>query len=163
MSSELNVERVEESVRRFGEGCACSQAVFSAYCERFGIDAVTGMRIAAGFGGGMRMAETCGAVTGAIMALGLFTSGEDSGTPEGRAETNDAVKRFLQSFRGKHGSTCCRDLLGCDISTDEGRAYAQENDLIRRRCPEFVRSAAQSLEQTLRGDDATGAFRVCAL
>ncbi len=66
------MSRIENAVSRFAEGYNCSQAVLSAYAEQLGVDGETALKIAAGFGGGLgRMAETCGAVTGAFMVLGL--------------------------------------------------------------------------------------------
>ena len=60
------------ALAQFDKGFACSQAVFSAYAEDLGLDQETALKIAGPFGGGTgRKAETCGAVTGALMALGL--------------------------------------------------------------------------------------------
>ena len=63
--------KTEEAVKRFKKGFNCSQAVFSSYSEQFGLDGDVACKVATGFGGGMRMAGTCGAVTGAFMVLGL--------------------------------------------------------------------------------------------
>lgn len=66
------MDRVDTAVSRFKQGCSRSQAVFSTYAEALEVDRITALKAASGFGGGMgRMAETCGAVTGAFMALGL--------------------------------------------------------------------------------------------
>jgi C_GCAxxG_C_C family probable redox protein len=60
------------ALQRFQQGYSCSQSVFSVLAEPLGIETGTAMRVAAGFGGGIaRSAETCGCVTGAIMAIGL--------------------------------------------------------------------------------------------
>ena len=61
----------EEAVERFKKGFNCSQAVFGTFSEQVGLDCETACKVATGFGGGMRMGGTCGAVTGAFMALGL--------------------------------------------------------------------------------------------
>ncbi len=143
------MNRVETAVSRFAAGFNCSQAVFSAYSERFGLDEKTALKIAAGFGGGMgRMAETCGAVTGALMVLGLKYGGT---SPDRQAKelAYERVRTFADRFKACHGSLACRDLLGCDLSTAEGQEAARQNNLFATMCPKFVRDAAEILEEML--------------
>ncbi len=59
------------AVAKFLQGTACSQAILSEYGIRFGLSQELAMKIAAGFAGGMRRGNICGAITGAYMALGL--------------------------------------------------------------------------------------------
>ena len=62
-------------------GYNCAQSVFAACCEYTGMDEKTALALSAGFGGGARSGELCGAVTGAIMAEGLvfpFNDGQDT-------------------------------------------------------------------------------------
>ena len=107
------------------------------------------MRVAAGFAGGMRMAETCGAVTGALMVLGLAHCGDSCRTVDGRKAAYAATIAFTQKFRERQGALACRDLLGCDTSTPEGAKQAQEQGLFKSRCPELIRTAAEALEESL--------------
>ena len=75
------MSRVDEAVSLFRSGCACSQAILVACSESQGVDRQTSLKIAAGFAGGMRMGNTCGAASGAIMVLERFpiiSSGSDS-------------------------------------------------------------------------------------
>ena len=68
------MNRAETAVATFKGGFNCSQAVLSVFCEELGLDKETAARIAGGFGGGIgHLGETCGAVTGAIMAMGTET------------------------------------------------------------------------------------------
>jgi C_GCAxxG_C_C family probable redox protein len=143
------VNRVETAVSCFAQGFNCSQAVFSAYAEHLGLDEKAALKIAAGFGGGMgRMAETCGAVTGALMALGLKYGAT---TPDRQAKemTYERVRQFAARFKARHGSLTCRDLLGCDMGTVEGLEIARQQGLLTSSCPQFVRSAAEILEELL--------------
>ncbi len=137
------------AVSRFDQGLNCSQAVLSAYAEDLGLDETTAMKIAAGFGGGMgRMAETCGAVTGALMVLGLKYGGT---IPDRQVKeaVYQRVREFAAQFKARHGALACRDLLGCDIGTAEGREIAKQQGLLTTRCPQFVRGAAEILEELL--------------
>jgi len=71
----------EKAVSLFKEGYNCSQSVFAAYADRYGIDKEMALKLSASFGGGMgRMREVCGAVSGMLMVAGLeigATEGKD--------------------------------------------------------------------------------------
>ncbi len=95
----------------------------------------------------MRTGDTCGAVTGAIMVIGLRYGSGECVTAAGRAGVNGKVLEFTRRFREKHGSLYCRDLLGCDTGTPEGIAKARERNLFRTICPVFVEDAAAILEE----------------
>jgi C_GCAxxG_C_C family probable redox protein len=131
----------------FRGGCACSQAILGVYGEPLGLPRKTAMQIAAGFAGGMRLGETCGAVTGALMVLGLRHGSESCETAAGRAGVYARVGEFTKRFRRQNGSLVCRELLGCDISTPEGMKQAQERNLFRTTCVKIVESAAAILEE----------------
>ncbi len=140
---------VDVAVELFPNGWACSQAIMGAYGPRYGLDQAQALRVAAGFAGGMRLAETCGAVTGAFMVLGLAHCGDTCQTVEGRKAAYGAVTSFAQKFGERNGSLVCRELLGCDISTAEGRKVAEEKGLFKSKCPQLVRDAAELLEGML--------------
>ena len=108
------------------------------------------MRIGAGFAGGMRIAETCGAVTGAIMVLGLYRATAESTTAKRREPVYLAVKEFMDEFERRHRTLICRDLLGCDIRTQEGMQAAKERGLYKTVCPKMVQDAAEILESMLQ-------------
>jgi C_GCAxxG_C_C family probable redox protein len=141
------MSNVSRAVELFRDGCACSQAILAVYGPPLGLSRETAMRVAAGFAGGMRLGETCGAVTGAIMVLGLRHATENCQTPAARAEVYARVVEFARRFRERTGSLVCRELLGCDISTPDGMKQAQERDLFKTACPKFVEDAATILEQ----------------
>jgi C_GCAxxG_C_C family probable redox protein len=143
------MSRVETAVKMFEDGCACSQAVFGAFAPQFGVDDETAVRIATGFAGGMKMGDTCGAVTGALMVLGLARSDETCRTPDGRQAVGALAVECARRFRERRGALACRDLLGCDISTPEGRQLAQDRNLFRTTCVDAVRDAAAIVDELL--------------
>lgn len=143
------MSHVDRAVELFKSGCACSQAVLGAFGPRYGLDEERAFRVAAGFAGGMRMAETCGAVTGALMVIGLARCDAGCRTADGRQATYAAVTSLAEQFRRVHGTLVCRELLGCDITTSEGGALAREQGLFRARCDGFVRTAAELLDRAL--------------
>ncbi len=142
----------ELSVRLFTEGGRnCAQAVLSAFAERFGLSLDQAFQLAAPLGAGLgRSGEgACGAVSGALLVLGL--SAGSLGRPE--AETKEMAynlaEEFLREFRRRHLSCNCKDLLGVHLGTEEGRHEAAERGLVRERCPRFVETAAETLEDIL--------------
>jgi C_GCAxxG_C_C family probable redox protein len=144
------VDRSETAVQMFDQEFSCSQSVFSAYADPADIPRETALRVASGFGGGLaRTGETCGAVTGAIMALGLRHCGVPATDPLGKQQAYPPVQDFLARFKARHGSIVCRELLGCDLGTPEGLQSARDQGLFKSRCPAFVRTAAEILEELL--------------
>ena len=140
----------ERAVELFKEGYSCSQAVLAAFSEQFDLKKEMALRIAGAFGGGMgRMGETCGAVTGAIMVLGLKFGCVVAGDLNSRENAYAAVREFVHRFKGRNVSTLCRELLDCDISTPEGIKRAKEEGLIKKTCPKLVRDAAEILDQLI--------------
>jgi C_GCAxxG_C_C family probable redox protein len=140
----------EKAVACFTQGFNCSQALLSTYGDANGLPRDTALRVAGAFGAGMgHRGDTCGAVTGALMVVGL-TYGQS--TPEDEAakeKTYGLAAEFCRRFKSTHESIVCRDLLVCDLSTTEGLAHAREHRLFALRCPTFVQSAAAILDDIL--------------
>ena len=141
------MNEVSRTVELYRDGCACSQAILAVYGHPFGLSRELAMRIAAGFAGGMRLAETCGAVTGALMVLGLRHASADCTTPAGRKEVYQRVVEFTDRFKVRNGSVVCRELLECDISTPEGLRQAEQQGLFKTTCTKMVEQAAEILEE----------------
>lgn len=146
----IKMDRISNAENKFIEGYTCSQAILSEYSDLFSLDCKMALKLASGFAGGMRMGKTCGAVTGALMVLGLKFSDHNSEKPEGRKKVYDATYEFLKKFEDINGSTNCRDLLGCDISTANGKQIAKQNNLFKTVCPKFVKSSSELLETMLK-------------
>ena len=142
-------KKSEKAVERFKKGFNCSQAVLGSYSEDFGLDCEHAFKVATGFGGGMRMAETCGAVTGAFMVLGLKYGNSTAEDKESKAKTYEKIVEFTSMFKARNNSVMCKELLGCDITTPDGMRKAQENGVFDSICPKVVRDAAEVLEEML--------------
>ena len=136
------IDLVNERFSKFN----CAQTVFSLFASDLQIDEKTALKIASGFGGGMVCAETCGAVTGAYMVLGM-KHGHASSEPEEKAKTKLAILRFNEKFKNKHGSLICKKLTGFDISTPEGATAASEKEVFITKCPAFIKTACTILEE----------------
>lgn len=131
-------EKVRQASEYYGSGLYCSQAVLGAFCGGYGVDEKLAWRISCGLNSGCRRAEVCGAVSGAILVIGLKHGGD-------KAVCNHKTEEYIQAFLKSNGSMICRDLLGCDVSTPEGKEKAAGEDLFATRCMDMVESAAQIL------------------
>ena len=144
------MSEVELAVSRFKDGFSCSQAVFSAYATQFGLNRETALKIAGTFGGGMgHMGETCGAVTGAFMVIGLIYGRTIAGDRQSQEKTDSLVHEFVDRFKSRNGSIVCRELLGYDLSTPEGAKIYKEKKFPDTVCTKFVQDAAEIIEQIL--------------
>jgi C_GCAxxG_C_C family probable redox protein len=143
------MNNVEKTVDLFPSRLNCSQAMLTVFGESYGLDSEMAQKLGRPFGGGMgHMARTCGAVTGAVLVLGLAKDHEDEG--EARKVSYSCVQELFRRFEALHGTTECRSLLGADMSTKEGWKKVQDEKLVRKLCPAFVRDAASILENLLK-------------
>jgi len=88
----------------------CSQAVFAVFPEY--IDPNMALKISSCFGGGMRKGEVCGAVTGALMVLGLAFGYSDKDDLEHKKLSNEIASKFMDLFKEKYNSYLCKDIIG---------------------------------------------------
>ncbi len=141
--------RADEAEALFRGGFSCSQAVLAVFAKDFGLDRDIAMKIAQGFGGGISHTDNiCGAVSGAVMVIGLRygrTKAEDLAAKE---RTYAAVRKFLQQFKERNnGEPGCTRLLGYNLSDPVQFAAAKEQKVVQERCPVFVRDAVELVEK----------------
>jgi C_GCAxxG_C_C family probable redox protein len=145
MNNEELDKRVEKAVALFEEGYNCSQAVFMAYSDVYGIDAVTASKLATSFGGGMgRLREVCGAVSGMFLVLGLHYPNADPNDKVSKNTNYAAVQRTAMEFKAQMGSYICADLL--KIKHAPGKPEASERNeayYAARPCSRCVAFAAE--------------------
>lgn len=145
------MSHVDDALACFAEGFNCAQAMLATYGPLHGLDREACLRIASGFGGGMgRSGQTCGAVTGAIMALGSLSGYTEAADLETKNRCYSLVREFMKRFLARHGTVNCNELLGVDMGTQAGYAEAMARNTHTDVCPAFVRSAAEILEELAR-------------
>jgi C_GCAxxG_C_C family probable redox protein len=146
----MDNKRVDQAVACFRNDFNCAQAIFSTYAEQFGMDKQTALKISCPFGAGMAfMTETCGAVTGALMVIGLKHGKARPDDDESKQKTYALAREFVARFKAKHDTIVCRELLGCDIGTEDGKRFFDENQYEEKLCAKFVADAATILEEIL--------------
>ena len=114
MTTEQIEERAERAMSLFREGYNCSQAVFAACADLYGIkDESLALRLAASFGGGMgRMRLTCGAACGMFMLAGLENGSAKPHDNEGKMANYALVQQLAEQYKARYGSLTCAELLG---------------------------------------------------
>jgi C_GCAxxG_C_C family probable redox protein len=147
----------ERAMAAFEEGFSCSQSVFAAFAPEFGTDPEWALKVSGPFGGGMgRLGEVCGAVTGAFMAIGLRHGRVRADDLETKERAYALVQEFTDRFIERHGTVLCRELLGADIGTPEGKAQIEASGISEVVCPAAVRDAAEILEDLLAAHSTGG-------
>ena len=81
------------------------------------------------------------------MAIGLKYGRTEASDDENKEKTYELTNLFMEKFKAKHGTLICRDLLGADFNTEEGKKKLEEENLVENRCPIFVETAADILEE----------------
>lgn len=109
----------------------CAQSMLMAFAEPAGITDEMAFNLSSNFGSGMKMASVCGAITGGLMALGLFG-----------LNSQEVVNSFYSIFKKNHDNMLlCADLLRVNASTDKPK---------KQHCDEMVYEAVAAVEAILR-------------
>ncbi len=140
-----------KALEYFRSGLNCAQSVLKACTDDLNADEKLLIDLSCGFGGGMgRLQETCGAVTGAFMAIGLHTGRKISDNKELKEVTYTMVRKFNHEFKILNGSSDCRVLLNCDLKTEEGRQYAHDHHLFEKVCEKCITDAVKIIEEMIK-------------
>jgi len=140
----------DKAIESFHGGLNCAQAVVTSFADELNYDGNIAEKISCGFGGGMgRLGETCGAVTGSYMVLGIFNCRNHTDNTSRKEATYPMVQEFSKKFTQIHGTTVCRSLLKCDLNTGEGHRYAKENNLFDTVCEKCIKDSIIIVNQLI--------------
>jgi C_GCAxxG_C_C family probable redox protein len=147
----MKTDRVKSATEKMASRKAnCAQSVFTAFSADLGLDEKTAYSLAQGFGGGMgHTGGTCGAVTGAYLALGLDNPASKESPRQSLDKTYALVGEFNRQFKKLHGSMNCTELLGYDLSKQEELVKAREAGVFTSKCPTFVGDATKIVDTLL--------------
>jgi C_GCAxxG_C_C family probable redox protein len=144
------MEKIKQAMEYFGNDHSCSQSVFCTFAPQLGLSYELAYKIAAAFGGGMsRMGNTCGAVSGALMTIGLHFRTLDKTDSENKDLTYEMGQKFIAEFIKIHGSVMCNTLVGYDIRTTKGLEKAEKKKVFETKCPNFVKDSVKILNSML--------------
>ena len=134
----------------FNNGFNCAQAVLSSYSMEYGLDTEIAKKIAGAFGGGIaNNGEICGAITGALMLIGLKYGKHKEGDNVSKEKTNKIANEYIKIFKKEYGSIICKDLLKYDLSIEEEAKIARESGLFKTLCPKFVKKSVEIIEEII--------------
>ncbi len=153
MTNEEIEARAERAVELFKQGYNCSQSVFAACADLYGIDDLSlALRLSASFGGGIgRMRMVCGAASGMFMLAGLHNGSATPRDNEGKMANYAFVQRLAGDFKAQYGTLICAELLGlapkgqCDVKLelDPRPADRTPEYYEKRPCVEMVAEAVR--------------------
>ena len=151
MTEQEILNRVEIAKALFKQGFNCSQAVFAACADIYGMDEPMALRLAASFGGGIgRMRQTCGAACGMFLLAGLENGSAIPGDAEGKKNNYTYVQHLANKFKDENGSLICAELLGIAPRPQEPTPEARTEAYYKKRpCAEMVASAVKIYLESL--------------
>ena len=139
----------EEIKNLFMQGIDCSQVVTGAFAEKMGMTEEQARKVSSCFGGGMMCGETCVAVTGALMVIGMVYGHSREGDQSQKEIMAAKTGEFKKLFGEKYSSCICRELLGHDISKPGEMEKVLEKGLMFDFCPRVVEDTIDILEKIL--------------
>ncbi len=144
------MSEIEKAQQMFADGHTCSQAILTPFAARYGLPRELALKLACPFGGGMgRQGLTCGAVTGALMVLGLDAGRVELEDEAARERTDALVQEFFRRFQERHNALSCNELTGVQMSDAVARARGKEDGSFERVCPGVVGFAAELVTELL--------------
>ena len=124
-------------------GLNCAESTLRCLIEAGVIDAPPeAVRMMTGFGGGMQRGTTCGAVVGAVAALGWATGRTEPG--QSREASARVVREFLRRFEESFGTLDCRTLQATYV-----KDHALKSEGMYRSCTVFVEKAVELVREIL--------------
>jgi C_GCAxxG_C_C family probable redox protein len=145
------MKKTEKALSYFESGLNCSQSVLSVFALELGIDTPTAMKLSSGFGAGMgRLGETCGAVSGAFMAISLKYGNSTAAETDKKEKAYQVIQDFHEKFRQIHHTSRCGELINCDLKTEEGQFFFQKNNLFEEVCMKCIETSVGLLEELLK-------------
>ena len=143
------MNKTEKALSLFSNNFNCSQAVLTAYAKDFGLDEELALKLGTSFGGGARNGEICGAVSGALLVLGLKYGHYNAADNAQKSRAYEIAVDYTKRFKEANGSVVCRDLLGYNLTIPENMECIKEKGLFSSVCPEMIKSAVEILEDVL--------------
>ncbi len=146
------MKKADKAIEYFRSKFNCSQSVFTVFGTEYGLPENDSLKVACAFGGGMgRQQHTCGAVTGAMMALGLKYGKALHDTEEKKQLTYSKTRELFAEFIKLHGTTNCRELLdGLDLNNPEDHEKIIQQRLFDIKCEKYVTDSVTIVEKIMK-------------
>ena len=130
----------------------CSQSVLAAFGPEYGLSGDQCLKIATAFGGGMgRQQHICGAITGALMVIGLRYGKGLNDPEESKRHTYRITNEFFDEFKRLNGSLNCLELLdGLNMNDPDDNKKIVERNYYSIRCEKYVSDAVNILSKIMQ-------------
>ena len=143
----------ETAKANFSSGFNCAESVLAAVAKKLKMKSSLIPKAAAGFGAGVgKHGDICGALSGAIIAMGMAEGRTDPKDNESKAKIYARIALLMKEFKRKFEHTTCRDLTGCNLLTKEGQDKFSNYKIHEQVCPEFVAFAAEKVLELIGKD-----------
>lgn len=141
-------KNTELAVENFMAGCNCAQTMVKTYSGHNEAETELFLKLAQPFGGGIaRTGSICGAVSGALMAIGLKYT--NFSNPALKTLVVSLCNKFMDEFKNANCSLICKELLGEDISTEAGHTAIKEKGLREKVCRNLIFSSSEILNKIM--------------
>jgi len=143
------MNKIESAMHLHNNGFNCCQSVFAAFSDEINLDEKTALRIATGFGGGIRIGSVCGALTGALMVLGMQNGHDTFNDLEEKQRVNEMTIGFIENYKAAVGNIACKDILGFNPSIPCESEEIERQELKAVRCPNAIETAVRLLMEMI--------------
>ncbi|MBP6977232.1 MAG: C-GCAxxG-C-C family protein [Bacteroidales bacterium] len=141
---------VRDSLERFESGHNCAQAVVAVFSDELGLRSETALKVAKAFGGGMAgYGKTCGALTGAMMVIGLRWGSASASDGEANDRVEKKTHQLVEEFEKKYGTSNCNELLGLEAGNLSGTDVLLRGSRICQSCHGFIETVVAFLEEEI--------------
>jgi C_GCAxxG_C_C family probable redox protein len=143
-------DHVAEAKELFKSGFNCSQVVLAVFSEELGLSRETALKIAFPFGAGIGgTGRICGALSGAIMVIGLKHETSNVTDIENRNLCKEKTRKLIEAFENEHKTVNCNDLVGFDMNALSGVDLKAKAQYFQNTCPKFLETVVSFLEEEL--------------
>ena len=144
----IEMETTEKALKQFDSGLNCAQSVLSSFSGPLNFSEDFALDLSSGFGSGMgKLQQSCGAVTGAYMVLGIHCSQRQKDRILAKEDAAKMIQQFEQRFKMLHGTTLCKELIPVDLNTEKGQKAFAEYNMKENVCMKCVKNATDIVNE----------------
>ena len=137
-------EKQQAAAKERDAGLNCAQSVLKQFVDPAHEEYAT--KICAGFGGGMKTGNVCGALTAGIMALGQnLASAAPSCNPLADEPARELTRRFLETM----GHADCLDIIGYNVNIPEEREVAASKGIMAKQCKLAINTVIEIVDEMI--------------
>jgi C_GCAxxG_C_C family probable redox protein len=131
---------IERAMNYVEEGFLCVEAVFKTLADIHGTDSELVPKVATGLAAGIaRTSNICGAISGAILGLGLWFGRNEP--VEGERKVYWYSRKYIDDWLKGHPSTNCTELLGVDLDISEEVDQFYAENMWEKKCKRYISEA----------------------